>query len=186
MPAAHCSTSVWSCNSHGNNPVVLPTDESLCRRSSKTFGRPIAKCFPAPPFFWHLVSRPHIWTADWPNRHCMHSKYQVESESISSFRMWNVWKRNFGVICFLQGDTKVEGQFEVRKSMHHHTIQINQPTRCNSFTGLLLVVFVWLSMFRAPLRPSSGAYNCRSRVNPPDHDQTTLQPPLSNGKTRDS
>ena len=50
--------------------------------------------------------------------------------------------------------------FDVRKSMHHHTIQINQPTRSNSFTGLLLYVSVWLNMFRAPLCPSSGAYNC--------------------------
>jgi len=39
-------------------------------------------------------------------------------------------------------------------------MQINQPTRCNSFTSLLLDVYVWLNMFRAPLRPSSGAYNC--------------------------
>jgi hypothetical protein len=39
-------------------------------------------------------------------------------------------------------------------------IQINQPTRCNSFTSLLLDVYVWLNMFRAPLRPSSGVYNC--------------------------
>jgi len=39
------------------------------------------------------------------------------------------------------------------------TIQINQPTRCNSFTSLLLDTYVWLDMFRAPLRPSSGAYN---------------------------
>ena len=50
--------------------------------------------------------------------------------------------------------------FDVRKSVHHHTIQINQPTRCNIFTSLLLDVYVWLNMFRAPLRPSSGAYNC--------------------------
>jgi len=50
--------------------------------------------------------------------------------------------------------------FDVRKSVNHHTIQINQPTRCNSFTSLLLVVYVWLNVFRAPLRPSSGAYNC--------------------------
>jgi hypothetical protein len=28
------------------------------------------------------------------------------------------------------------------------------------FTSLLLDVYVWLNMFRAPLRPSSGAYNC--------------------------
>jgi hypothetical protein len=39
-------------------------------------------------------------------------------------------------------------------------IQINQPTRCNSFTSLLLDVYVWLNMFRAPPRPWSGAYNC--------------------------
>jgi len=44
--------------------------------------------------------------------------------------------------------------------VHHREIQINQPTRSNSFTSLLLEVYVWLSMFRVPLRPSSGAYNC--------------------------
>jgi hypothetical protein len=49
--------------------------------------------------------------------------------------------------------------FGVRKSVHHHTFQIIQPTRCNSFTNLLLDVYVWLNMFRASSRPSSGAYN---------------------------
>ena len=55
-----------------------------------------------------------------------------------------------------QGCTK---SFDVRQSVHHRTIQINQPTRCNSFTSLLLDVYVCLNMFRAPLRPSSGTYN---------------------------
>jgi hypothetical protein len=50
--------------------------------------------------------------------------------------------------------------FDVLKSVRHHTIQINQPTRCNSFTSLLLDVYVWLNMFRALPRLSSGAYNC--------------------------
>jgi hypothetical protein len=36
--------------------------------------------------------------------------------------------------------------FDIHKSVHHHTIQINQPTRCNSFTSLLLDVYVWLSV----------------------------------------
>jgi hypothetical protein len=49
---------------------------------------------------------------------------------------------------------------DVCKSVHHHTIQIIQPTRYNSFTSLLLDVYVWLNMFRASPRPSSGAYNC--------------------------
>jgi len=70
--------------------------------------------------------------------------------------------------------------FDVRKSVHHHTIQINQPTRCNSFTGLLLDVYVWLNMFRASPRLSSEAYNCTSSIwfyrwreaaDLPDHDQ---------------
>ena len=52
------------------------------------------------------------------------------------------------------------GTFDVRKSVHHHTIQINQPTRYDSFTSLLLDVCVWLGVFRAPFRPSSGAYSC--------------------------
>jgi predicted oxidoreductase len=41
--------------------------------------------------------------------------------------------------------------------MHHHTIQINQPTRFNSFSSLLLDDYVQLNMFRASSRPSSGA-----------------------------
>jgi len=40
------------------------------------------------------------------------------------------------------------------------TFQIIQPTRCNSFTSLLIDVYVCLNMFRASPRPSSGAYNC--------------------------
>jgi len=50
--------------------------------------------------------------------------------------------------------------FGVRKSMHHHTIQIIQPTRCKNFTSLLLDFYVWLNMFRASPLPSSGANNC--------------------------
>jgi len=50
--------------------------------------------------------------------------------------------------------------FDVRKSVHLNTIQIIQSTRCNSFTSLLLDVHVWLNLFRASPRPSSGAYNC--------------------------
>jgi len=51
-------------------------------------------------------------------------------------------------------------EFDVRKSVHHHTIQIIQSTICNIFKSLLLDVYVWLIMFRASPRSSSGAYNC--------------------------
>jgi hypothetical protein len=50
--------------------------------------------------------------------------------------------------------------FDVRNSVHLHTIQIFQPTRCNSFTSLLLDVYVWLKMVRGSPHPTSGAYNC--------------------------
>jgi len=73
--------------------------------------------------------------------------------------------------------------------MHHHTIQINQPNRCNNFSSLLLDVYVQLNMFRASSRPSSGAQQLqyqplvlplerggssavgRGRAGQPDHDQ---------------
>jgi hypothetical protein len=81
-----------------------------------------------------------------------------------------------------------------------HLIQINKPTRHNRFTSLLLDVYVWLNMFRAPFRPSSEAYNCTRNLwfyrwrlavgallvvfcSP---RPTALLPPRSNGKTRGS
>jgi hypothetical protein len=91
----------------------------------------------------------------------------------------------------------VNKKIDIRKSVHRHTIQTNQPTRCKIFTSLLLDIYVWLNMFRALFRPSSGAYNCTRSlwfyrwtvaagallvvVRP-----TTLHPPLSKGKTRGS
>jgi hypothetical protein len=82
-------------------------------------------------------------------------------------------------------------------------IQINQPTRCNSFTSLLLDVYVWLNMFQAPLRPSSGVYNCTRSLwfyhwsmavgallvavwQVACQTTTNNTPPLSNGITRGS
>ena len=79
--------------------------------------------------------------------------------------------------------------FKVCKSVHHHTIQINQPTRCNNLSSLLLDVYVRLNMFRAPLRPSLEAQQLQKqplvlplecggisavghgRAGWPDHDQ---------------
>ena len=95
---------------------------------------------------------------------------------------------------------------KTRQTKHQnrkYTIQINQPTRCKSFTSLLLDVYVWLNMFRSLPRPSSGEHNCTSnlwfyrwrvvvaaflvvvwQVMPARPRPTTLQPPLSNGNQR--
>jgi len=80
-------------------------------------------------------------------------------------------------------------KFKVCKSVHHYTFQINQPTRCNNFSSLLLDVYVQLSMFRASSRPSSKAQQLqwqplvlslgrgggsavgRGQASRPDHDQ---------------
>jgi len=48
--------------------------------------------------------------------------------------------------------------------VHHRTIQINQPTRCNNFSSLLLNVYAQLNMFRAFSRPSSGAQHWRGSL----------------------
>jgi hypothetical protein len=37
-----------------------------------------------------------------------------------------------------------------------YAFQINQPTRCNNFSSLLLDIYAQLNMFRASSRPSSG------------------------------
>jgi len=42
---------------------------------------------------------------------------------------------------YLQG-VRNDCKFDVRKSVHRYTIQINQPTRWNSLTSLLLDVYV--------------------------------------------
>jgi len=49
---------------------------------------------------------------------------------------------NFSPIDTAKHSTEPEHStpFEAGRSIHHHTIQINQPTRCNSFTSLLLDV----------------------------------------------
>jgi hypothetical protein len=47
---------------------------------------------------------------------------------------------------------QINFRFKVWKSVHH-TIQINQPTRCNNFSSLLLDVYLQLNMFRASSRP---------------------------------
>jgi len=45
--------------------------------------------------------------------------------------------------------------------VHHHTIEINPPTRCNNFSSLLLEVYS---------RPNSSAVG-HGRAGWPDHDQ---------------
>ena len=53
--------------------------------------------------------------------------------------------------------------FKVCKSVPHHTIPINQLTRCNNFLSLLLDVYVRLNMFRTSSRPSSGAQQLKEQ-----------------------
>jgi len=60
-------------------------------------------------------------------------------------------------VCLLNNKTIEFHGFKVCKSVHHHTIQINQPTTCYNFSSLLLDVYVQLKIFQASSRLSSGA-----------------------------
>ena len=64
-------------------------------------------------------------------------------------------KRSAAIAQGIRGYNSVT--FKVCKSVHHHVIQINQPTRCNNFSSLLLGVYVQLNMFWVSSHPSSGA-----------------------------
>jgi len=65
--------------------------------------------------------------------------------------------------------------FKVCQSVHHHTLQVNQPTRCNSFSSLLLDVYVRLNLFRESSRPSSGAQQLQWQplVLPSEHGDSS-------------
>ena len=83
----------------------------------------------------------------------------------------------------------LRSDFKVCRSVHHHTIQINQPTRYKKFSSLLFDVYVQLNMFRVSSHSSSGAQQLqrvplvlplecggssavgRGRTDGPDHDQ---------------
>jgi hypothetical protein len=68
---------------------------------------------------------------------------------------------SFSVISPQVGDNRF---FKYHDQTQGNAIQINQPTRCNSFTSLLFDVNVWLNMFWALPRPSSEAYNSISSL----------------------
>jgi hypothetical protein len=59
--------------------------------------------------------------------------------------------------CPSSGAYQLQQQPLVCQSLHRHTVQINQLTRCKNFSSLLLDVCLQLNMFRTSSRPSSGA-----------------------------
>jgi hypothetical protein len=112
-------------------------------------------------FKYFIASTRQTSTQATVTRDCIYSKMNtLLSQDISTSHTLHCvtqrWPNNFYLI--ILGNWTFE--FDVCKSVHHHTIPITQPTRCNSFTILLLDVYVWLNMFRASPRLSSGAYNC--------------------------
>jgi len=78
---------------------------------------------------------------------------QLFDNYLVMFIMWlrskNLVRKSRKLVCGLQ-----KTAFDLRKSVHHHTIQIIQPTGCSTFKSLSLDVYVWLNMFRASPRPS--------------------------------
>jgi len=59
--------------------------------------------------------------------------------------------------------------------VHYHTFPINQPTRCKSFSSLLLDIYLQLNMFRASSRSSSGAQQLQQQplVLPLERDDSS-------------
>jgi hypothetical protein len=87
-----------------------------------------------------------IWTFD-------HKHYAAESASKANCHLISQ------DVSGTSGERKFISFFKVCKSVHHHTFQIIQPTRCNNFSSLILDVYsyVQLNMFRSSSLPSSGA-----------------------------
>jgi hypothetical protein len=54
--------------------------------------------------------------------------------------------------------------FKVCKSVHHHTIQINQPTRCNNFSVYYLTFMYISTCFGRPHAHPQELNNCSSSL----------------------
>ena len=67
--------------------------------------------------------------------------------------------------------------------MHHHTFPINQPTRCNNFSSLLLDIYVQPNSLGRPHAHYQELNNCSSSWLAWPRP-TALLSPCSNGKTR--
>jgi hypothetical protein len=66
-------------------------------------------------------------------------------------------------------------EFKVCKSAHHHTIPINQPTRCNNFPSLLLDFLYGVTCFGCPHAHHQELNNCSSSLWFYSTATTTLQ-----------
>jgi len=64
---------------------------------------------------------------------------------------------NIGQLIEIIKEPGIPRKFKVCKPVDHHTFQINQPTRCNYSSSLLLDIYVQLNMIRASSCTSSGA-----------------------------
>jgi hypothetical protein len=72
------------------------------------------------------------------------------------------------IACCNSLSLNIELQFKACKSVRHHTIQINQPNRCNNFSSLLFDVYLQLNMFRCSSgRSAVGRGRAHYR---PNHD----------------
>ena len=55
-------------------------------------------------------------------------------------------------------------KFKVCKSMHHHTIKINLPTRCNNFSSYYLIFMYSSTCFGRPHARHQELSNCSSSL----------------------
>jgi len=64
----------------------------------------------------------------------------------------------------LQKINEIKCIFKVCKSVHHHTFQINQPTRCNNLSSLLLTFIYSSTCFGRPCAHHQELNNCSNSL----------------------
>jgi len=100
----------------------------------------------------HLPPRLRIWLkAEWRGRTVLRAAV------VTLVHLAESWmKRPHGVTCCSSDFGSFPAFIEIKLNLLFE-FQVNQPTRCNNFSSLLLDVYVQLNMFRASSLPSSGA-----------------------------
>ena len=145
----------------GDNPIAVNKYITSYHVSSRCF-------FNVVPEFWPKhAAWDDIWIHNkcpWATVYCSFTKniffpciqtHRFLRTIMLTSREYGVSSRVLQTNIWLKNNTLTA--FKVRQSVHHHTIQINQQTRYNNFSSLLLDVYVQLNMFRASSRPWLGA-----------------------------
>ena len=131
---------LFLCSFFSANPEIPPLHSFLCSVAidEQTWNiRQLGRHLSAPS--WHTT-----YSLPFTSLSC--NQWKVSGRIEMSVTAWELYKFQYSTPVALRVPDKTYGKLNIFKFrvcqsvLHHYTIQLNQPTRCSNFSGLLLVV----------------------------------------------